>query len=264
MWCGTLSRARPVIVILLLVLFTATAPLVTGDGGDPDPDDPGQATVLGRVFSDSFEPIEGATLYLMLGNGTVVYSTTTNETGSYRFDEVDPDTYRLVATAAGFESHAVKLQVEPEAVHEVHFMLVEIPQPWVDGPNDWDGFIGCWISIATCDGVDPNHSTTHSTQTEPESETATLALEWQPNNFLGAEELRLVVEDQEGSLIADETGPSPLELRIDDGLQDVEGLTFRVQPETTSLVYQQTFTLWWALHYVDPAPDGYSPLSEGQ
>ncbi len=243
----------PVAVASLLILFAGTA-ATTPDGLEETGD------VQGRVFSHQLEPIEGALLELRQDESPA-YSEQTDHQGFYSFEDVEPSTYRLDVSADGFLTHSTMVMVEADELIQFDFMLA--PEPYVDGPHEWRGFISCWVSTALdCGAVDENHDTLSGASLDEGLETASFLLAWEGDYYLHADELRLQVRHDDGNVLAEATGTSPIQIRIDDGFEDATDLSFHVLPTDTSIVYQQTFTLWWALHYWAPAPAGYSPLPD--
>src|SRR3954447_13194215 len=67
-----------------------------------------RGTVSGLVVDTTKSPLLGAAVDLTNEDTRVVRSTTTNESGAYRFDAVDPGKYVVKVTASGFKGFSVQ------------------------------------------------------------------------------------------------------------------------------------------------------------
>ena len=75
-------------------------------------------TVQGKVTDASGQPVAGVKLSLA-GEGTV----TTDKSGSYILDGVDPGTYQMEATKAGYQKSTVSVTVIQDVPQEVDVTL---------------------------------------------------------------------------------------------------------------------------------------------
>src|SRR5262249_13599552 len=66
-----------------------------------------RGTVSGLVLDPQKAAIPGATVDLTNNDTNVVRSTTTNEAGLYRFDAVDPGSYKVSVKHTGFKNFSV-------------------------------------------------------------------------------------------------------------------------------------------------------------
>lgn len=223
--------------------------------------DPEPGAVEGQVLSIHLEPIEAALLELVQDED-VLYSTETNVQGEYTFPEVEPGDYRLEVSAEGFYPHGSPVVVTSGQTKTINFVLEPAPFPWVEH-GDWTGFISCWLAgVTDCALLDANQSTSLVTDVEEGLRTASVALVWDNGPLLSADEFRLLITNDDGDVLADEIDGSPLEIRIDDQFAGTSALWYDVEPASSPVVYQQQFMLYWAYHYLEPAPPGYSPLPE--
>jgi hypothetical protein len=79
--------------------------------------------IEGTVTTEDLAPVPGATIGLLDGSN----QTTTDTTGRFVFNRMEPGTYQVGANALGYESQARSVDVQAGAVAPVQFILKELP-----------------------------------------------------------------------------------------------------------------------------------------
>lgn len=290
-----------VLLITLLFSLTVLAGCLGGDddvdGDDPDDKpafDEDTGSVKGRIQNfDTQTPVNNSDVSLIdLEDGTETASNRTNDDGEYLLRNVPPGNYRLHAGAPCCHGQHEIITVEANKEFEKDFSLL----PYDDLPptepystqDDFVGFINCGVMASEATMVPCTHpliADDDSQQTVRDHvdvnqglQTITLALEWETPGLLGSNEMKITIEDATGNIVlGSEVGGSPIEWSMDlDDFEDAsqgwdeqhEGetwtLSFVVVPaQVPSVVYQQKFTVYYHLHYLDSAPDGFSAVPDG-
>lgn len=277
---------RAQFVVYLMLASALLAGCLGGDDMDPDGSGNTQAftadtgAVRGTVFDVNLNPLQNARLTLVeVGEDAATSIVNASQGGAYTFPMVEPGDYRIQAShlCCHEEIRTVEVLAGQEN-SDVDFMLdimttTELQLPYRTGPLDWVGFIDCQFgNINVCQSNERRKGTT----VDPGLETLTVGLEWEANGLLGASEFELQVINRVGNdeVIASMSGTPPFEMVLDDSViedqdlhfsqyQDSEwSVLFTVDSVDVELVYQQEFTIWWALHYWEPAPSGYSALPD--
>lgn len=263
------------LLAVLLVGVVLTGCLGDDDVGGGDAaftEDTGSLT--GSVFDENLNPLDDATVMLVATDAAEgdarVFNGSTDGQGSYSVKQVPPGPYR--AQVSSFCCHEAVEQVEIVAAEAIpmDFMLAlksqaERQDPWVDGAHDWTGLFECVVgTINVCQENDRRHGEV----VEPGAKTITVALDWEPNAVLGAQELNLrVVNGGNDRVMVEGTGGPGMQLvATGELLEDLESETwtivFDVQAAGTDVLWSQQFTIWWSVHYWDAAPSGYSTLPD--
>ncbi len=144
----------------LAVLITATVLAGCADAPEPVLDDPEIVVtettggVRGVIVDDSITPLAGVTV--MISSGATV---TTDETGTFVFSKLDPQTYFILVSKIGYQEVQSSFVVNAGKVTEgVRVQLARLPG--VDPsfiPTTFDGFYECgyaiWVQTDSCDWV---------------------------------------------------------------------------------------------------------------
>jgi hypothetical protein len=108
---------------------------------------PDAAAISGLVLDDSQLPVAGA----IVGILQLSLQAQTDANGAYRFTNIAPGAYTLVAAALGFDSASKRIILEPNAEVSQVFTLVairiEVPYHEINGP--YDGFFTCKLGLPT-------------------------------------------------------------------------------------------------------------------
>jgi hypothetical protein len=227
------------------------------------PTAPGTGAVTGLVVTEDLFPAAGAEVTLA-SHGAAIATVRTDETGRYAFANVPPGKYELQFDAPCCLSKAREVVVTAGQETHVNLILSLAPsvKPYTEG-DQWEGFLGCaFVLFVVGQCPDPNQDNVRAFALKPGAITILAALVWEPSTPDTDQTLRLWLEHGEETL-ADRTGDSPLILRFDgepDVLSELENgtlptsLSFRVWPGgEVNVVYQQPFTLYYRIHYVEAA-----------
>lgn len=245
----------------------------------------GTALVTGRILDEDLQEVVGARVVLVQ-NDNVSAETETDAQGDYRVAGLEPGQYRMQVTAPCCREYVqgVNLVEGEETVLNIQLTLFtegDLQIPYVER-EEWSGQIGCSVRAA---GVgynlpcqDPNDDRVHEFQIEEGLKTLVVAMDWDPLTHNVNEEL--VLRHYRGSGWDGDTffrinsGP-PIETRVDEesaadgehlyysSIEDSWDVRFQVWTGgTNSLSYQQPFTVWYELHYWEPAPEDASALPD--
>lgn len=288
-------------LVVVLLMGSMLAGCIGGDDTplttDADEDEPleGTGAIEGRIYTTDLLEIKGARVSLTDGED-LVKETTTQSDGRYRIQNVEPGDYRLQVTApccrenvrpvtmvAG-ETITMDLQLEP-------FTASDLQAPYVE-EYDWTGFLSCGVTAGApgvigvsgelCSDLDSSSDVTHGFEIQEGLKTVVAAVVWQATGGVLGESLGIGLHHptcSDGICDVDDPddtygytgGTSPLILRVDDpggahAFEDIEGsrdVRFMVLPEFgIDLYYQQEFTVYYTLHYHEPAPEGFDPTPD--
>ncbi len=154
---GCSNRMRAWTLVLLL---TATVLAGCSDAPAPAPEDPGVVVtettggVRGVVVDSTITPLTGVNVMLSTGETAV-----TDETGAFTFSKLEPNTYFVLVTKAGYQEIQSSFQVAAGKVTTgVRIQLARLPgvEPMADSVT-FDGFYECgyaiWVQTDSCDWV---------------------------------------------------------------------------------------------------------------
>ncbi len=291
-----------VLLITLLFSLTVVAGCLGGDD-DVDSDDPDArpafdedtGSVTGRVQNfDTQNPVNNSDVSLVsLEDGVETASNRTNDNGEYLLRNIPPGNYRLHAGAPCCHGQHEIITVEANKEFPKDFSLLPfedlLPTEPYSTQDDFVGFINCGVmasedfSMIPCTHPliaddDTQQTVREHVDINPGLQTVTLALDWETPGLFGSNEMQINIEDATGNIpLGSEVGTSPIEWRMDlDDFEDASQgwdeqheddswkLSFVVRPaQVPSIVYQQQFTVYYHLHYLDSAPDTFSALPDG-
>ncbi len=234
---------------------------VTASGADNGTDD-GNQSGDGEIVAD-------ANLTLVLDEmGGNVSEATTSETGSYRFEGMEPGAYTLQVEAGccALKNVSVALAAGEQKVVDVQL------EPLDEGPayrletHAWEGRIVCGLAGVNLCFLHPDNSNLHTFDVDEGLKSAVVAMEW------GSGEMSLSFErpfDDDTHEYRRDEGGSPLGFRVDageggdhdfDNIDDSWELRFRVFPQGNEPISDEEFTVHYHLFYDDFAPDDHDPL----
>lgn len=260
-----------------------SGPATAETGSGPTPE--GEAGVFGQVVGPDFEALTGVRVRLAAGEA-LVGDTATDGAGRYAFEGLAEGEYRLQVTAICCREAMRGVYLTGGRQLEVHVQLEPFPEtqdPYVED-GQWEGFLPCsvrtptgtGVNLEACDDLDPNSSRRHEFQLKPGLQTAVVAMDWEPvtTNLAGEMVLRFYKGSSwNGNTFFREASLAAIEVTLGpEDAEDGERLHFDKIDEpwdvrfqfwaggSPNVVYQQPFTVWYALHYWDTAPSGTSAL----
>ncbi len=233
-------------------------------------------SLSGTVFDENLNPLNGALVTLVQLQveeaEAHIMDKTADQAGKYAINQIPPGSYRAQVSSACCHEAVENLDIVAGEPTTKDFMLnlrtqEERRDPWVDGAHEWNGNFEC---VAGTVNVCQNNERRQGQVVEPGARTVTVGLDWEPNALLGAQELRLrVLNGGNDEVIMEETGGPGFQIVLDQAMlaeekvdDDTWTVVFDVQAAGTDVLYGQRFTIWWTLHYWDPAPDGYSTIPD--
>lgn len=258
------------------------------DAGEEEGLGEGKGSVAGQVYHlDGLEPIRGASVYLVDPQNEPVANGTTDGDGNYLLRNIEPGSYRLLAQAICCREGVAAVTVNADQRLYMNFTLERHPEmkvetPFVDPDGEWEGFISCALAVDTLNPMypgpclaDQNHNHRKLVFFPPGVRTITAHIEWTPaGSGLGAEEMRFSISNLNAGLLelGIVEGTSPLELQIQNldfedpedrfDAFDADGWVARLQMEPLSdaaaVIYQQSFSVRYHVHYWEPAEATYN------
>jgi hypothetical protein len=272
-------------------------PLSDADFTDLDLDSTSTTGVIrGIVVDESIRPIAGANVAVR-GAG-VDLQATSDANGLFGFDELEPSTYFVEVTKAGFNATQTATDVVAgvEEPPIVRVMLLANPSllPYFDVLK-WEGFIQCSTrfvinALAACSALGPASSDNFTYRYHPDSlpSFAQSEMVWDSTQALG-DGLKLDYTDDRqgldnyvmvvgGSPLIGNANQSVLEAHDVDGdtglyirifAGSVDGTTppqcIPAQPcEGVSLVLNQDYTVYTTLFYHFTPPEGWAFTNDGE
>jgi hypothetical protein len=219
-------------------------------------------------------------------DGRLIAESATDAQGRYAFTGLESEEYLLQVSAPCCKAAVFKLKPPPGDVYTHNIRLEELPSivPYVV-EDEWHGFIGCGFRLPVygsnnpedCDQVDSNTEVRIEFPLHPGLQTVVVAMVWEASGTNLMEDLRLMMYRDPNTATAnrffDVMGKSPIEKTL--GPEDAEAgphLYFENIEETwggrfrvwvggdANVVYQQPFSVYYQLHYLEPAPPGTSAL----
>lgn len=181
----------------------AEAGVTSVDEGDTDCTDCG--SVRGLISSDLFEPIQGATITLVLPSGP--RDVKSDSEGAFSFENVPAGRHDVFAFAGGYFDGRLAAVVEPNTVTELRFTLNPLPsdEPYVEynetsGKITWAAAwqaevptqgcvvvpLGLW-TVKNCGGLRDGRAVNGeiAINVTEDVETILIELVWQPAGELG-------------------------------------------------------------------------------
>jgi hypothetical protein len=254
-----------------------------GDGDDLG-FDAETGALTGRVVrEDTVESVPGVRIRL-IQDGTVVHQTETDGEGQYAISRITPGTYRLEAFHILYKAAARTVTIDAGAPMTQNIPLIlnedggTSRMPYHER-DEFVGFFSCTISLNPVlpASYSPCPDDKHKTGTAPVPKrglrTMNVALHW-----TNAPEFTLVVKNTGVNphyVYLTESCTSPCEFVLQEAdlpdahkfsnHDDEESPTIGMNLEVfapTGLTYQQEFTLFWAYHYWEPAPAGFSVMPD--
>lgn len=235
----------------------------------------GTGILEGRVLDGDLFPLGNATVSVV--HGGLVAEETTAPDGNYRIVNLDPQVYRIQVSAPCCREEVKQVEVVADNVTTMNLML----QRFSDGDLripiveelEWEGFYGCGtatvILLVSSGCGDPNHDRYHPFEIGRGLKTLLMTMEWE-DGANAADSYRVyidrVIQGSSNHRYMTLQGGSPLEGRLDtqeieadfDGLEEDDHWTigFSVWAgSSVNVIYQQPFTIYYELHYWEPAPE---------
>lgn len=258
----------------------------SGDNGNGGPVE-GTGSLTGRVFTIDLDIVTGARASLV-DDGELIAEARSDEEGRFQIDNVEPGTYRLQVTATCCREAARGVEIVEGETTNVdlqleRFSAADLATPYVE-EFEWTGFLACGYVVLiragdACQDLDDQAERTHPFELEPGIKTVTASLIWDSPGITG-EELQYGMArlpctqgtagacSTPGDYYGYTVGTSPLELRIDEGdstpsfegLEETTDVQLRVFPPFSSdldVYYNVEFTVYYQLHYNQPAPENF-------
>lgn len=257
---------------------------------EPSPSLPGEGggTLAGFVLDDALNPLEGVAVTNENTNATV----STDLTGAYAFEGLAPTVYRLRFDLRGFVGVLKRVNVVSSQTNWANVTLAALPRGEAHREEyDFQGFLECNHSLvpSPTGGYPPGNcvpSRLVALDTTPNSNTkqvfvfpagrdaveVLVEMVWEADDLPFAGKLRVVVEENGTSLQGGRTymsyeGPSPARIELRPPVLDAVPVLLQTRTEVTEqepgLAFQQPFTVYVTVFYVEPMPEDYSRIPEG-
>lgn len=246
-------------------------------------------SIAGRVFDDEVLPIAGAEVAI----AKPAQSTKTDAAGEYTFNQLAPGAYTLVVQALGFESMSRSVNVAAGAVTFANLTLKSVPVSVARTHNlQSEGYLSLWASVPTLT-VRPNATGEDFRdiyyKVAPDVDSAVTGMKWQANPGTNSKWMWLEMWVAEKScatgtlckVLNRTVGTSPQIVRGDGFQEEATGKkslqvnpafgtiscyssgasVCTAQPDTiVNVAFQQRFSLYTTVFFVEPAPIGFDPL----
>lgn len=280
--------------VLLLALAIVLAGCAGDDGGSSGATDgPGASGdnetqirngIEGIVQSEDLLPLERAKVEIISLNLTVF----TNSEGQYRFANLEPRDYLVVAEKEGFRTLTQRAIVQDETIHELNFQLEarSTETPYSE-TLPADGLVSCKFVYGLdpesmqhhdCGSFDPNNQDTHEFEVQRNAAQIVVEANWEPTQD-GAKHMMLTVESvgfgHQDLIFGSITGPPGVKISVAQTITEKyypEGGVIRTKmdagPSITGdeagldggVVLQQNFEVFVTVFYVEPGPPTFSAL----
>ncbi|MCF6409864.1 carboxypeptidase regulatory-like domain-containing protein [Pseudalkalibacillus salsuginis] len=86
--------------------------------------DPGSA--IGEIFNPNGDPISGVTVILRDEHGGFIASVLSNSFGAYKFEDLSPGSYNIVATAPNFSTETIGVIIQSNQVSSANITLTNV------------------------------------------------------------------------------------------------------------------------------------------
>lgn len=281
-----LARALPVLLLVALALAGCSDGKKGGDGTGPGDDETkGLPMLHGYVVDPTIAPLEGVTVKVLDSNAT----TATDEGGYFGFDELPTETFLvIVASKPGYIPSSKQVTLVPDTPVRLNFSLeLEPVKAATREVLKFEGFLGCEVAVLgpsgnnsyNCNPGIPGVGESldiHDFSVGPDLAGAVIEIYWDPftpaAEILGSH-LETLELGQLNVALGDQIGASPLRMSVaqsiaekyypqggimrlsmypaSDGKQTEAGIGY-------SVAFQQAFTAYISLFYVEPPPAGYT------
>lgn len=252
---------------------------------DPNALPEGVTNILqGRVLGSDEGPIADVTVELISLNAT----NATNELGEYRFMNLEPRDYLVVASKEGYRTVTQRAIVEEGNIYELNFLLVERPNivPY-DELHIFKGFISCQFAYGTnpenqqrqdCGTADPNNNQAKEFTLGVNAAQVQIEAVWTKKSD-AAKELSMTVESvgfgHQDIIFGQDNGETGMKMVVSQSLVQKYyplGGQLRISMAAAAslfgdeaaadggLALQQDFTLYVSIFYVEPGPNSYSAV----
>lgn len=278
--------------VVLLTLAMVLAGCAGDDGGAAGGGDGSGASgdneteirngIEGGVQSEDLLPLERAKVEIISLNLTV----TTNSEGKYRFANLEPRDYLVVASKEGFKPLTQRAIVQDGMVHQLDFMLKPRPTatPYSE-TLDANGFVSCKFVYGLdpesmqhhdCGSIDPNNLDTHEFEVGRDAAQIVVEAFWEPTQD-GAKHMMLTVESvgfgHQDLIFGSITGPPGVKISVAQTITEKyypEGGVIRTKldagPSITGdeagldagVVLQQPYEVYVTVFYVEPGPPTFT------
>jgi hypothetical protein len=243
--------------------------------------------ITGTVVDDEAMPISGANVAATGGPSADLPALKTDASGRFAFTGLLPGSYKVFVESLGYESVAKAITVAAGASADATFALKAVAISMARS----EVFIGNgYIDLAASTPAAYSYNATDKAYQDmyfyidPDASTAVAATTWQATAPGTAKRMgmSLWLATKSCNDVCDQigyqAGVSPLLVRADDLADAINGKNgYQINPFTTprscspevctttpehwvQIAYEQKFTTYVAVFYVDPAPEGYSPL----
>jgi hypothetical protein len=283
------ARGAWAIILLLLAAGCAGKPTAAPAPTEDDPYALGagiENALQGIVLSADNLPLENVTMRIpaLAENGT----TSTNALGEFRFVNLVPRDYLVVAEKEGYRSKTQRAIVEDGKIFQLDFRLEERPTttPYSE-ILPWRGFLSCQVAYASnpesvekrdCGLADPNNDPQNDFHFGPGGAQLVIEANWVPtqdlsrNLSMAVASFGLTVGDIE---FGSTTGPPGIKIPVGQSLVTrffSEGGTIRVtlgaapgargNPDDYDVGWaiQQPVDVYVTVFYIDVGPTGYSAI----
>lgn len=279
-----------VLVLTLTLLLAGCAgkakvdPNATEPTGDVLP--PGVTNLLeGTVKSVDLEPMEGVQVRL---DGTN-QSRTTDASGTYRFQSLEPKDYIVVASKEGFRPKTQRAVIEDDRIFQLDFILDPVPtaSPYHE-TQQYTGLIACQAHYQTAEdnaqrpncgeGVDNNNAQRRIFSVQPGIAQVVLELVWTPRSSL-ATELTMTVQTlgDNGVVFAYDQGTSVLKVVVSEAIvrkyfgaggeiqtivESGPSITGDEAAADVGLAFQQDYTIYLTAFYHEVGPPSFTAIEE--
>jgi hypothetical protein len=283
-------------VLSLLVVASLLLAGCAGSDGGAEGKDAGDGSeeevtnaIEGTVQGDDLLPLEMAKVEILSLNVSVM----TNSEGNYRFTNLAPRDYLVVASKDGYRTLTQRAIVKDQSVHQLDFKLDAKPliEPFKE-TVDHAGRIACKIVYGTdpeamehhdCGQAadDINNDPDHEFQIGPNAAQILVEAFWEPTSD-GSKHLTLTVESvgfgHQDLVFSSISGPSGIRVTIPQTIVEKyypEGGALRTTMAAGASItgdeagadagaaIQQDFVLYVTTFYVEPGSPGFTANPEG-
>lgn len=294
-------RSVPMVALLVVSLAFAgctdgggKGDASAGNAGEPGLNQGGSggsssrgSAIFGFVADDALNPLQNVSVLNENTNETVV----SDLTGAFAFRGLGPDVYRLRMSRAGFEPRLERVNVVSNLPSWHNVTMTALPQGKAHQVEyEFQGFLECNYGAPNpTGGYAPNNCVPDhliGLDTSPNSNArqvfvfpaakgaveALVEMVWQDDDTNPFDDkLSIAVEKNGTALGVGQTflsyeGPSPARLELRPPVMPSPPYLFQTRTEVPArepgLAFQQAFTVYVTVFYVDPMPDGFTRVTE--